>query len=66
MPFEFTNSTPLPSAIAPGVFIVPLSKLSGRKSGWSISPLALPVPPSISVLSGYFPSVTSTPVPIGP
>ena len=25
-----------------------------------------PVPPSISVLSGYFPSVTSTTVPIGP
>ena len=66
MPFAATNSTPLPSAIAPGVFIVPLSKLSGKKSGWFISPLALPVPPSIRVLSGNLPSVTRTPVPIGP
>ena len=61
-----TKSTPAPSAIAPGVFMVPLSNLSGRKSGCSTLSLALPVPPSMKVFSGYFPSVSISPVPIGP
>ena len=61
-----TKSTPAPSAIAPGVFMVPLSNLSGRKSGCSTLSLALPVPPSMNVFSGYFPSVSISPVPIGP
>ena len=62
----FTKFTPSPNATTPAVFIVPLSKRSGGKSGCKMLSETLPVPPSIMVSSGKSPSEIIRPVPIGP
>ena len=52
--------------IIPGVFKVPLSILSGRKSGWIIDSELLPVPPSFKEDISMLSEIYNPPVPCNP
>jgi len=62
------KSTPERRPAIPGVLIVPLSNLSGKKLGWIISEETLPVPPTISEehISFIELSIIKPPIPCGP
>jgi len=60
------NSTPAPNPAIPGVFIVPDSMQSGRKSGWNSSPIDCSVPPSFKGRREISGPIYKKPVPWGP